>query len=113
MIKLSSFYFNVANLVLLLAKTDMNWLTRAVTLKPSVWAVWFWQHVLDAYNCVKHAIANGIGEQDCEYECECGSECKGDIGAENVNIEDDLRTAENTLVSVVALVARLRMDYVL
>lgn len=77
--------------------------------------MWLWQHVLNAYSCVRHAIANGIGEEDCEYncECECGTECEGDLGAEDDNVENDLRTAQNTLVSVVALVARMRMDYVL
>lgn len=78
----------------------MDWLTTAIALKPSVLAKRCWQHVLSGYVCIKQTIANGIG----------GSECEDNIGAESVNIEDDLRAAADLLVNIVALVARMRIS---
>ncbi len=85
----------------------MIWLTRAVMLKLGVWAVWCQQHILNVYNSIKHAIANGTGKKDG------GDESEADIGVESVNTEDDLRAIKDMLVSVVALVARMRIGCVL
>ncbi len=39
------------------------------------------------------------------------NDSEGGIGAESVNIEDDLRALEDVLVTIVALVARMLIGY--
>ncbi len=69
--------------------------------------MWCQQHILSVYNSIKHTIANAVGKKDS------GDEGEDDIGVESVNTEDDLRATEDMLVAVVALVARMRIGYVL
>ncbi len=103
--KLSSFNFDIADLVLLLTQTRMKRLAHAITLKLGVWALWCQRHVLNVYNSVKHAIANVVGRKDSE------DGGKRAAGAESVGLERDLRALENMSVAIAALVARMRASY--